>query len=144
MKVCDCGKRKTPFSYFLPFLMENTIISHGKYSWEKLYFSSSTYAWSRKGRLKELSKVSMLTAEWKIETNFIWLFFSLVFFLLSLSKMSPDVKLEPHLAKVEKDPSDFKTEIAFPGFESSWKCKWKFHQNSFLNTHWHFAVTKLP
>lgn len=87
-----CGKRKSPFSCFHLFLMENIIISHGKYSWEKLYFSISTYAWSRKDRLKGLSKVSMLTTEWKIETHFIWLFLSLVFFLLPLSKMSPDVK----------------------------------------------------
>lgn len=141
MKAFECGKRKSPFPYFHPFLMENIIISYGKYSWEKLYFSSSTYAWSRKGRLKELSKVSMLTAEWKIETHFIWLFLFLVLFLLSLSKMSPDVKCRTW----EKWKTILqKTGIVFPGFEPSWECKWRFHQNNFLNSQWHFAVSKLP
>lgn len=33
--------------------------------------------------------------------------------------MSPDVKKEQDLAKVEKDPSDFKTGIVFPGLENA-------------------------
>lgn len=32
VKVCECRKRKSPFSCFHPLLMERKVIPHGKYS----------------------------------------------------------------------------------------------------------------
>lgn len=142
MKVYECGKRKSLFSCFHLLLKNKNL--HGKHSWEKLYFSNSTYAWHRKKQLKELSEVSR--AEKKTETNFIWLYLSYCCLCYKSNTRFQNVpwwvRAEP--GKGEKRSCRVQAVANNSSFESSWNFNWRFHQDHFLNSHWHFAAAKLP